>query len=132
MTTGPPEWTKPPTDAAYVILDNMGAKYLGANLGALALDGRLMIIGLQGGTKGEIDLGAMLSKRALVHPNSLRARPLEQKAEICAGVQRDVWPMIADGRVQPTQETRIPLADAARAHELLESGENSGKVILTV
>ncbi|MGI8459136.1 MAG: NAD(P)H-quinone oxidoreductase [Propionibacteriaceae bacterium] len=115
-----------------VILDNMGAKYLEANLGALALDGRLMIIGLQGGTQGTVDLGAMLAKRSLVHPNSLRARPLDQKAEICAGVLRDVWPMIADGTVQPTQETRIPLAEAARAHALLESGENTGKVILTV
>ncbi|NLT30205.1 MAG: NAD(P)H-quinone oxidoreductase [Propionibacterium sp.] len=113
-----------------VILDNMGAKYLMPNVKALADDGRLMIIGLQGGVKGELNLNTLLTKRASVTAMSLRGRPVEQKAAICDRVRESVWPRLADGSITPTREARVPLREAARAHELLDSGDNIGKIIL--
>jgi putative PIG3 family NAD(P)H quinone oxidoreductase len=115
---------------ADVILDNMGAKYLEANLGALAVDGRLMIIGMQGGNRAEINLGRLLVKRGTVSATSLRGRPVEQKARIVRRVAESVWPLYATGRLTPTDETRFALADAAQAHARLESGENIGKILL--
>lgn len=115
-----------------VILDVMGAKYLEANVDALASDGRLVVIGLQGGRKGTLDLNRLLTKRGTVTATSLRFRPAAQKAEICAAVRDRVWPMIADGRIRPAPETRFPLAEVADAHRFLESGEHTGKVILVV
>jgi putative PIG3 family NAD(P)H quinone oxidoreductase len=118
---------------ADVILDNMGAKGLAANLDALAPDGRLMIIGLQGGVKAELNLGALLAKRASVTAMGLRARPLEGrqgKAEVVEGVRRDVWPMVADGRVKPVVHATVPIAEAGRAHSTLEAGGVIGKLIL--
>lgn len=113
-----------------VILDNMGAKYLEPNIGALAPDGRLMIIGFQGGNTAQLNLARLLVKRASVTATSLRGRPIEQKSAIAARVADSVWPMYATGRIAPTTETRFPLADAARAHILLESGDNIGKILL--
>lgn len=115
---------------ADVILDNMGAKYLQANLAALAADGRLMIIGLQGGNTAEIQLGQLLVKRGSVTATSLRSRPVEQKAAICRRVVESVWPLLADGRIRPSTETRFGLAEADRAHAQLESGDNIGKILL--
>ncbi|WP_051301306.1 zinc-binding dehydrogenase [Actinomadura rifamycini] len=115
-----------------VILDLIGAKYLARNVDALAVGGRLMIIGLQGGTKAELDIGALLRKRAMVHPTTLRSRPAREKAEIVAGVRENVWPLIASGDVRPVVDRRIPMADAARAHELLEESGHVGKILLTV
>jgi putative PIG3 family NAD(P)H quinone oxidoreductase len=113
-----------------VILDNMGAKYLDPNTAALAADGRLMIIGMQGGRKATLDIGRMLGKRAAVFATGLRGRPVDQKAAICQRVAQTVWPMYADGRMRPAPETRYPLADAARAHAQLEGGDNVGKIVL--
>jgi putative PIG3 family NAD(P)H quinone oxidoreductase len=115
-----------------VILDLIGAKYLARNVEALATGGRLMVIGLQGGAKAELDLGMLLRKRALVHATTLRARPLEEKAEIVAGVREHVWPLLESGRVRPVIDRRFPMADAARAHELLEESGHVGKILLTV
>ncbi|QFG23000.1 NAD(P)H-quinone oxidoreductase [Actinomadura sp. WMMB 499] len=115
-----------------VILDLIGAKYLARNVDALAVGGRLMVIGLQGGTKAELDIGKLLRKRALVHPTTLRSRPVEEKAEIVAGVRENVWPLIASGDVRPVIDRRVPMADAARAHELLEESGHVGKILLTV
>lgn len=117
---------------ADVILDIMGAKYLELNVASLARGGRLVVIGLQGGRKGTLDLNALLTKRALVTATSLRFRPSAEKAAICADVVADVWPKITSGEIVPAPETRIPLSDARRAHELLESGSNVGKIIVTV
>ncbi len=117
---------------ADVILDNMGAKYLGRNVKALAPQGRLVVIGMQGGTKGELDLGALLAKRGAVIATSLRARPVEEKAAICAGVTEHVWPVFAEGRLRTLVHDRVPLAEVSRAHELMESGSHSGKILLTV
>jgi putative PIG3 family NAD(P)H quinone oxidoreductase len=113
-----------------VILDNMGAKYLDANTRTLAPDGRLVIIGLQGGARAELDLGRLLAKRCSVTATSLRGRPTQQKAAIVARVAETVWPMYASGQIKPAPETRFGLADAAQAHARLESGENVGKILL--
>ena len=117
---------------ADVILDNMGAAYLGRNVDALATEGRLVVIGMQGGTKGELDLGKLMRKRGAVIATALRARPAEGKAAICGAVVEHVWPLVADGTVQPIIGARVPMAEAGRAHALMESGESSGKILLTV
>ena len=117
---------------ADVILDNMGASYLGRNVAALATEGRLVVIGLQGGTKGELDLAALLGKRATVRATSLRSRPTEEKAAICAEVVEHVWPLFAAGSVRSLVHEEVPLAEAARAHELMDAGSHSGKILLVV
>jgi putative PIG3 family NAD(P)H quinone oxidoreductase len=117
---------------ADVILDNMGAKYLGRNVEALGTEGRLVIIGMQGGAKGELDINGLLRKRGAVIATSLRARPTEEKAAICAAVVEHVWPLFERGVVRSFVHEEVPLAEAARAHELMESGEHSGKILLVV
>ncbi|WP_154675234.1 NAD(P)H-quinone oxidoreductase [Parafrankia elaeagni] len=117
---------------ADVILDNMGASYLERNVSLLAADGRLVVIGLQGGTKGTLNLSALLPKRASVHALSLRARPAEQKARIVAGVRETFWPAVAQGRIQPVIDRVLPIADVVEAHRLVEGLGHVGKVILEV
>lgn len=117
-----------------VILDNMGAKYLQRNLDALAPDGRLVVIGLQGGTTAELNLGGMLGKRASVAAIGLRGRPVEGrsgKAAIVTAVTEQLWPMIGDGRVRPVVHATVPMAEAAEAHRMLEAGGVVGKILLT-
>ncbi|MDT3441813.1 MULTISPECIES: NAD(P)H-quinone oxidoreductase [unclassified Pseudofrankia] len=116
---------------ADVILDNMGAKYLARNVDVLAPDGRLVVIGLQGGIKAELNLSALLVKRGAVHAMSLRHRPAEQKATIVAGVRAEVWPAFAAGSVRPVIDRVLPLPDAAEAHRVVESLGHVGKVLLT-
>ncbi|MFI2377055.1 NAD(P)H-quinone oxidoreductase [Streptomyces sp. NPDC018964] len=115
---------------ADVILDNMGAKYLDRNVQALAVNGRLAIIGMQGGAKGELNIGALLGKRAAISATSLRARPLEEKAAIVAAVREHVWPLVAGGRVRPVIDREIPMPDAATAHRVVEDSGHIGKVLL--
>ncbi|WP_040084642.1 NAD(P)H-quinone oxidoreductase [Corynebacterium humireducens] len=115
-----------------VILDIMGAKYLQQNLRALNEDGQLIIIGLQGGVKAEINLGALLPRRLTVRGTTLRARSLEGKAEIVRSAVENVWPMLADGRISHHIHATFPLAEAAAAHELLDSGAVTGKIVLEV
>ncbi|MFD4610134.1 NAD(P)H-quinone oxidoreductase [Streptomyces sp. NPDC058440] len=117
-------------DGADVILDNMGAKYLDRNVQALAVNGRLAIIGMQGGTKGELNLGILLSKRAAISATSLRARPLGEKAAIVAAVREHVWPLFTDGHVRPVIDQELPMSDAATAHRILEESGHIGKVLL--
>jgi putative PIG3 family NAD(P)H quinone oxidoreductase len=119
---------------ADVILDNMGAKYLSRNLTALAPDGRLVVIGFQGGTTAELDLAALLPKRTSVAVIGLRARPVDGpggKTALCADIVARLWPMFGDGRVKPVVHTTVPLADAALAHQMLEAGGVVGKILLT-
>jgi putative PIG3 family NAD(P)H quinone oxidoreductase len=116
---------------ADVILDNMGAKYLARNVEALAPNGRLVVIGLQGGAKAELDLGQLLRKRAAVIATSLRARPADEKATIVAAVREHVWPLIGAGRVRPVVHGRYPLARAGEAHRELEASGHIGKILLT-
>ncbi|GGL99984.1 NAD(P)H-quinone oxidoreductase [Micromonospora yangpuensis] len=117
---------------ADVILDIMGASYLGRNVSALATGGRLVVIGMQGGRKGELDLGALLAKRASVSATALRSRPVAEKATIVTGVREQVWPLVEAGAVRPVVDRRLPLADAAQAHRLIESSDHLGKVLLTL
>jgi NADPH:quinone reductase-like Zn-dependent oxidoreductase len=115
---------------ADVILDLLGAGYLEPNIDVLAPDGRLVIIGMQKGTKGEINIAKMLGKRASVWATSIRQRPVVQKVAIAKATAERVWPMIADGRIKLAPETRFALSDARAAHEYLMSGENIGKIVL--
>ncbi|MDT8910239.1 NAD(P)H-quinone oxidoreductase [Amycolatopsis sp. PS_44_ISF1] len=119
------------TGGADVILDNMGAKYLGRNVDTLTADGRLIVIGLQGGVKGELDLGRLMGKRASVFGAGLRARPLDQKAAIVADVRERLWPLVEQGSVKPIVGQVVPMAEAASAHRMLEEGTVFGKVLLT-
>ena len=115
---------------ADVVLDNMGAKYLARNVDVLATNGRLVVIGLQGGTKGELDLGLLLRKRAAVIATSLRARPEAEKATIVAAVREHVWPLLEAGRVKPVVDRTFPLAEAAAAHRAMEDSGHIGKLLL--
>ena len=116
---------------ADVILDIMGAKYLDANVDALAADGRLVIIGMQGGTKGELNIGKLLPKRGTVTATSLRFRSIEQKSQIARRVAQVVWPLIESGTIRPAPIEKFSFDDAAAAHARLETGEVSGKLVLT-
>jgi putative PIG3 family NAD(P)H quinone oxidoreductase len=118
---------------ADVILDNMGAKGLAANVEALAPDGRLLVIGMQGGTKAELDLNKLLRKRASITAMSLRGRPVEGphgKGRVVTGVREQVWPMLADGRVRPIVHATVPMDKAGEAHRQLEAGGVVGKILL--
>jgi NADPH:quinone reductase-like Zn-dependent oxidoreductase len=115
-----------------VVLDNMGAKYLDRNIDALATEGRLVIIGMQGGTKAELDINKLLRKRAAVIGTTLRSRPVAEKSAICSSVVEHVWPLVAEGLVNPVVHGTLPIEDVAAAHALMESGEHSGKILLTV
>jgi putative PIG3 family NAD(P)H quinone oxidoreductase len=120
---------------ADVIFDIMGAAYLDRNIDALATGGRLVIIGMQGGIKAELNIAKLVGKRAGVIGTTLRARPATgpgSKSEIVSEVVANVWPMIADARVRPIIGAEFPIEEARAAHQLLASGEVSGKVLLRV
>jgi putative PIG3 family NAD(P)H quinone oxidoreductase len=127
------EEVKAATDGAGadVILDNMGAKYLARNVDALATEGRLVVIGLQGGSTAELDLGVLLRKRAAVIATTLRARPASEKAAICAAVVEHVWPLVADGSVRTLVHTTLPLEQAGEGHRIMEASDHIGKIVLT-
>lgn len=123
------------TGGADVILDIMGAAYLDRNIDALATDGQLVIIGMQGGVKAELNIGKLLAKRARVIGTTLRGRPVSgpnSKTEIVQAVTASVWPMIADGRVRPIIGARLPIQQAGDAHRRLVASEVTGKIVLTV
>jgi NADPH:quinone reductase-like Zn-dependent oxidoreductase len=116
-----------------VVLDNMGGKYLARNVASLAVGGRLVIIGMQGGTKAELDIATLLRKRASVHATTLRSRPATGpggKAGIVAAVRHDVWPDVERGVVRPIVDRRLPMSRAAEAHRVVEASEHIGKVLL--
>ncbi|MEV0713363.1 NAD(P)H-quinone oxidoreductase [Asanoa sp. NPDC050611] len=115
---------------ADVILDIMGASYLDRNVAALADNGRIAVIGTQGGRRTEIDFGKLMAKRASVSATTLRARPAAEKTEIIAGVRATVWPLIEAGHIRPVIDRRLPMAQAAEAHRLVETNEHIGKVLL--
>ena len=117
---------------ADVILDLMGASYLARNIEALAPAGRLAIIGLQGGRRAELDLSALMGKRAAILATGLRARPEPEKAAIVASVRKHVWPLVADGRIRPVVDRVLPMTEAAQAHRVMEAGEHFGKIVLEV
>ncbi|WP_024801240.1 NAD(P)H-quinone oxidoreductase [Nocardia sp. BMG51109] len=120
---------------ADVVLDNMGAKYLERNVAALADDGQLCVIGMQGGASAELNLGALLGKRGTIHATNLRRRSAtgrSSKAEIIAELRTHLWPLIANGTVAPVVHKELPVAEAAEAHRLLDSPETVGKVVLRI
>jgi NADPH:quinone reductase-like Zn-dependent oxidoreductase len=120
---------------ADIILDNMGAAYLGRNVEALAEDGQLCVIGMQGGVRAEINLATLLGKRGTVHATNLRRRPAtgrSSKAEIIADLHRHLWPLIADGTIAPIVHAELPATEAPKAHQLLDSPHTVGKVLLRI
>jgi NADPH:quinone reductase len=114
-----------------VILDIVGGPYLERNFKALAIDGRLVQIGLLGGAKAEIPLATLMQRRLTLTGSTLRIRSVEEKAAIARELEQHVWPLLASGLVGPVVDRTLPLADAAQAHRLLESGEVVGKIVLT-
>jgi putative PIG3 family NAD(P)H quinone oxidoreductase len=117
---------------ADVILDVIGAKYLSRNLAALATNGRLLVIGLQGGRRAELDLSALLGKRAAIIATTLRWRSAAEKAAIVAAVREHVWPLLESGDVRPVVDRALPITEVVEAHRVVEAGEHVGKVVLTV
>ncbi|SUA75096.1 Quinone oxidoreductase 1 [Nocardia otitidiscaviarum] len=120
---------------ADIILDVMGAAYLARNVDALAEDGQLVVIGMQGGVKAELNLGALLGKRGTIHATNLRRRPATgrgSKAEIIAELRQHLWPLVADGTVTPVVHAELPVTEVGEAHRLLDSDKTVGKVILAI
>jgi NADPH:quinone reductase-like Zn-dependent oxidoreductase len=112
-------------------LDIVGAKYLSRNVELLAADGRLVIIGLQGGARAELNLGILMAKRGTLISTTLRARPPEQKAAIVAAVRSGVWPLVDSGQVRPVINCVLPFAEAAAAHRIMTESTHTGKILLT-
>lgn len=117
---------------ADVILDVIGAKYLARNVSALAPDGRLVIIGMQGGAKAELNIGALLAKRGSIVATSLRGRDKADKERIVAEVRKHLWPLIESGQIKPVIDRTMPLDQVADAHRLLNDSTHIGKVLLAV
>ena len=115
-----------------MILDIIGGDYLERNLKALAMDGRLIQIGLQGGAKTGIDLRTLMQRRLTLTGSTLRPRSVAEKAAIARDLEQHVWPLLSSGTVAPVIDRLLPLENAAEAHRLLESGEVVGKIVLTV
>lgn len=118
---------------ADVVLDNMGAAYLGRNVEVLAVGGQLVTIGMQGGTRGELDFGVLMRKRGTVRATTLRGRPATgpgSKADVVAAVRAEVWPDVERGVIRPVVDRRLPMSRAAEAHALLEASSHVGKVLL--
>jgi putative PIG3 family NAD(P)H quinone oxidoreductase len=115
---------------ADVILDIMGASYLARNVDALAVDGRMVSIGMQGGSKAELDLGMLMRKRGTVMATTLRARPPEQKAAIVAWVREHVWPLVNAGKIRPVIYRELPIYEAAEAHRIMAASTHTGKILL--
>jgi putative PIG3 family NAD(P)H quinone oxidoreductase len=113
-----------------VVLDTVGAKYLQRNVSVLATGGRLSVIGMLGGSTGELNLGTLMAKRATIFAAGLRARPLAQKAAIVAGTEAHVWPLIEAGEVRPVVHQVLGLAEAAQAHRIVEASSHIGKLVL--
>jgi len=116
---------------ADVILDIIGAKYLDRNLDALAADGRIAIIGMQGGRKAELDMGKLMAKRGAVSCTTLRSRPAEQKAAIVSAVREHVWPLVEAGTIRPVVYRELPFAEAAEAHRIMTASTHTGKILLS-
>jgi NADPH:quinone reductase-like Zn-dependent oxidoreductase len=115
---------------ADVVLDTMGAAYLARNVSVLAANGRLVVIGLQGGREASLDLSALMAKRAALIATTLRARPAEEKATIVAAVREHVWPLLESGEIRPVVDRIVPMSAVAEAHRIVGAGEHMGKVLL--
>ena len=115
-----------------VVLDIVGGEYLARNIAVLAVNGRLVEIGLMGGTaSATIDVGVILLRRLTITGSTLRARGVEEKGAIAAALRREVWPLLEDGRVKPVVYRTFSLTDASAAHRLMEASDHIGKIVLT-
>ena len=115
-----------------VILDPVGGQYLADNLALLGIGGRLVLIGLMGGPKTEINLALLMGKRARVIGSTLRARPIEEKASVMSQLERHVWPKISAGEIKPVIDSVYPIQDTETAHARMASNESFGKIVLTI
>ena len=115
-----------------VILDMVAGSYVARNLDIAALEGRIVVISLLGGARAEINLGLILTKRLTLTGSTLRSRTVAQKAEVAAAVRKNVWPLLASGRVRPVIHATFPLAEASEAHRLMEASNHIGKIVLTI
>ena len=115
-----------------VILDMVAGSYVARNFQAAAMEGRIVVISLLGGSRAEINMGVMLTKRLTLTGSTLRARTVAQKAAVAEGVRRNLWPLLAAGRVRPVIHATFPLAKASEAHRLMETSQHIGKIVLTV
>jgi NADPH:quinone reductase-like Zn-dependent oxidoreductase len=115
-----------------VVLDSIGARYLAPNLSVLAVGGKLVIIGLIGGARGEIDLAGLLMKRLQVIGSTLRSRPAREKASIIRAFEARFGAALREGRLRPVVDRVLPLAKAAEAHRVVQSSVHFGKVVLQV
>jgi NADPH:quinone reductase len=115
---------------ADVILDMVGGAYVARNVAAAATEGRIALIAVQGGTKAELDLRPLLTKRLMLGGSTLRPQSVENKGRLAAGLRQQVWPLFAAKKLKPPIHARFPLADAAAAHRLMESGVHIGKIVL--
>ena len=124
------KWTD--NNGVQVILDPVGANYLEDNMKSLALEGRLVMIGLMGGAKASINLGLLMMKRLRIIGSTLRAQPIAKKTKIMNNLKENVWPLLESGDIKPIIDTVIPIEEVDKAHKLMESNQTFGKVILKV
>jgi NADPH:quinone reductase len=115
---------------ADVILDMVGGEYVGRNVSAAAVEGRIALIATQGGHRAEVDLRALLTKRLTITASTLRAQPVANKGRLADALRRNVWPLFSVRQLKPMIYARFPLADAAGAHKLMESDVHIGKIVL--
>jgi len=115
-----------------VILDMVAASYFARNVESLAVEGRLVVISLLGGSRTELNLNTVMSKRIFITGSTLRIRTVAQKALVAEGVRRNVWPLLEQKRVRPVIHATFPLAEAAEAHRMIESSQHIGKIVLTL
>jgi NADPH2:quinone reductase len=115
-----------------VTLDMVAGSYVARNLEIAALEGRIVMISLIGGARAEVNLGTILTKRLTLTGSTLRSRTVAQKAEVADAVKKNIWPLLAAGRVRPIIHATFPLAEAGEAHRLMESSNHIGKIVLTI
>jgi putative PIG3 family NAD(P)H quinone oxidoreductase len=115
-----------------LVLDIVAGSYVARNLEVAALEGRIVVISLLGGARAEINLGLILTKRLTLTGSTLRSRTVAQKAEVAEAVRKNVWPLLATGRVRPVIHATFPLAEASEAHRLMETSNHIGKIVLTI
>jgi len=115
-----------------ITLDMVAGSYVARNLEIAALEGRVVVISLLGGSRAEINMGMILTKRLTLTGSTLRSRTVAQKALVADAVRKNVWPLLASGRVRPVIHATFPLAEASEAHRLMETSNHIGKIVLTI
>jgi NADPH2:quinone reductase len=115
-----------------ITLDMVAGSYVARNLDIAALEGRVVVISLLGGSRAEVNMGLILAKRLTLTGSTLRARTIAQKAEVADAVRKNIWPLLETGRVRPVIHATFPLAEASEAHRLMETSNHIGKIVLTI